>query len=95
MILTCLTVAILNITDLPLDSRDFKAIARSEKVCGSKNKWLKVFEKREPGLYRSYCGEPQSFDKKEFDKAELDMIRWELRHLDKDAREKALKKLEE
>jgi len=78
MILTCLTTMLLNISDVPYNAQDYKNLARATTVCGEKKSCLKSFQKREQGIYRAFCGEKQEFDKKAFDKAELDVIMEEI-----------------
>jgi hypothetical protein len=81
MILTCLTTVLLNISAIDYNAQDYKNLARASYVCGEKEGCLKSFQKREQGVYRTLCGEKQEFSRKEFDKAELDVILYELRHL--------------
>jgi len=81
MILTCLTTVLLNISAIDYNAQDYKNLARASYVCGEKEGCLKSFQKREQGIYRAMCGKKQEFDKSIFDKVELDVILYELRHL--------------
>lgn len=81
MILTCLTTVLLNVSTIDYNAQDYKNLARASYVCGEKDSCLKSFQKREQGIYRALCGKKQEFSKKEFDKAELDVILYELKHL--------------
>jgi hypothetical protein len=81
MILTCLTTVLLNISAIDYNAQDYKNLARASYVCGEKEGCLKSFQKREQGIYRAMCGKKQEFDKKAFDKVELDVILYELRNL--------------
>ncbi len=91
--LICLTTAILNLTAIPLNQQDFKAIDRSTKTCQSKELCLTSFQKREQGIYRAFCGNKQEFNRKAFDKAELDVILSELEHLSLEEKKSKLRKI--
>ena len=79
--LICLTAAMINLTAIPYNDQDLKNFSRAQHVCSVKEGCLKSFQKREQGVYRALCGEKQEFSRKELDKAELDVILYELRHL--------------
>ncbi len=81
MILTCLTTVLLNVSNIPYNKQDYKALARSVEVCSQRQACLGSFEKREQGIYRAYCKEKEEFSRKEFDKAELNMLLLEMDRL--------------
>lgn len=96
MILTCLTTLIINMTAVPFNDADFKVFSRAQNVCstGKYGGCLAKFMKKEKQGYRIYCGDKVNFSKKQFDKDELDMILYELRHLSVEDTKKALKKID-
>ena len=91
--LICLTTAIINLTSINFNVQDYKALSSANTKCSRDSQCLKSFTKREQGIYRAYCGNKEYFDKKEFDKAEEDMIRSELSHLPKEEIERKMRLL--
>ena len=94
MPLICLTTVLLNLTNIPFNEQDFKAIARSEQVCKERYKGcITTFQKREQGVYRTMCGDKEFFDREMLDSYEKSAIMEELRHLPKKEQRKKLEEL--
>jgi hypothetical protein len=89
----CLAAILINLTAIPFNKQDFKSIARSQIVCAKKEGCVKNFQKREQGVYRVLCGKKEEFSRKEFDKAELDVILYELRDYSLEEQKDKLKKI--
>lgn len=94
--LICLTTALINLTAIQFNDQDLKALSRAQLTCKQDSRYngcVKSLTKREQGIYRVECGKKQEFDRKAFDKAELDVILEELSHLSLEDKKKALRKI--
>lgn len=94
MKLTCLAIGLINLTGIPFNEQDYRAISRAQVVCGQErydNGCVKTFQKREQGVYRVECGYKQLLDRKAIDEYEKSIIMEELKHLKKEIRDKKLK----
>jgi|TARA_R110000851_G_scaffold105563_11_gene224036 hypothetical protein len=89
----CLAVVLFNLTALPLNDKDFKVLDRAQTVCAAREGCVTKFQKRGQGTYRVSCGEKRSFDRKEFDKAELAVIMEELSVYDEATQKEMLRKI--
>ena len=79
--LICLTAVMINLTAMPWTKKDMTNFSVAQQECSKTSECLKSFQKRDFQFYRALCGEKQEFDRKALDKAELDVILYELRHL--------------
>ena len=94
--LICLTTALINLTAINFNAQDLKALSRAQVVCQSDSRYegcVKSFTKREQGVYRAECGKKQEFNRKVFDKAEIDVILDELSSLTLEEKKIALRKI--
>ena len=94
--LICLTTALINLTAINYNAQDLKALSRAQITCSVDKRYngcVKSMTKREQGMYRVECGKKQEFDRKAFDKAEIDVILEELKHLSLEDKKKALKNI--
>lgn len=94
--LICLTTALINLTAITYNAQDLKALTRAQFTCQNDSRYagcVKTFTKREQGIYRVECGKKQEFNRKAFDKAELDVILEELSHLSFEKKKEALRKI--
>tara|TARA_R110000851_G_scaffold233382_3_gene385925 strand:+ start:117 stop:413 length:297 start_codon:yes stop_codon:yes gene_type:complete len=96
MILACLSAVIINMTTVNFTETDMKTLTRAYHVCQNDTRYegcLKTFTKRSVSSYSVTCGKKENFDLDQY-KKQIDMeIEYELRHLTKEQKAKALKKI--
>lgn len=95
IIMGCLSIAIINLTQFPIDARDMSTFARAQKVCQTRDYQgcVAKFIKREKHTYRVSCGEKMKLDTELLRKEEIAAILYELRHLSVEETKKAMKKI--